>query len=354
MTKVVKRALYILCAVIMVTLVVGNGPLLAKDKPINLLLGTIDATRGPFSEATVKFAKDLEQRTEGRVKVNINWMMAKPSEMFEMAQNGLADIAWDTQTLMPGLFPLSEIFELPFVIPTAEIGTKAYIEYLKKGYVDKAYENNVKLLWTFASDAHNFIFNKKTITKADEFKGMKIGVGGSAQAKFIASLGGVPVGMPMPEMYTSLQKGIIDGTIFGFPMLVQFRLFEVGKYVMGPPMIAGQAMCVMNEAKWNKLPADIQKIIGGMSEQYAIEFARSWDGFSNMGKKLFLDNGGKMNDLNPEELNKVSIAIAPVWEGWIHEMTEKGYNGKKAVDDMYNILKGLGVENPAVGYKPSM
>lgn len=351
MKKAITKALVFIFVITVAIVLVGNRPLFAEAKPINLLFATFDAPFGPFSKVKMEFAKEVEEKTGGRVKVQIKWVMGKPGELFELTEKGVVDIGWDTQTLIPGLFPLTEIFELPFIIPTAEIGAKAIHEYMKRGFRDKAYDN-VKLLWTLTSDAHNILAKKKAITKLDDFKGMKLGVGGTKQTRFASLIGAVPVFMPMPEMYSSLQKGIIDATIFGFPMLHQFRLFEVGKYVMGPPMITGQIMCPMNKGKWNSLPADIQKIIDGMSYKYAIKSAQAWDLFSKRGQQKFLDTGGQMNTLSQEELNKLSKAAEPIWDEYINEITKKGFNGKKAVDDVYNILKELGVENPAVGYKP--
>ncbi len=89
-----------------------------------------------------------------------------------------------------------------------------------------------------------------------------------------------------------------------------------------------------------------------MTKKYCIENGRAWDAGCERGKKLFLDAGGRINELNASEINKANQLIQPMWEGWIAAMEKKGLPGKKAVDDMYAILKGLGVENPAIGYAP--
>jgi len=56
--------------------------------------------------------------------------------------------------------------------------------------------------------------------------------------------------------------------------------------------------------------------------------------------------------LSAADMEKVGKVVAPLWEKWIAEKEAKGLPGKKIVKDFYNILKGMGVENPFHGYKP--
>jgi TRAP-type C4-dicarboxylate transport system substrate-binding protein len=327
----------------------GGAQLLAQDKPIKLLYGTFDPPKAVFSEAAKRWGKELEAMTNGRVKVDFSWAMAKPGELYDLTKKGIIDIGLTIPVFSPGLFPLFQVVGLPFVIPTAEIGSKALNAYIDKGYVDKEHEN-VKVLFSYTVAADSIFTRKKSVTKMENIKGLKIHAGGPENSKRIELMGGVPVFIPYPEMYGAFQKGIIDGMVMGFAIMEIFRLFEVTQYAMEPPMGTGAVAVVMNKRKWNQLPANIQGIMDDLSKKHYIEFARAWDRGCDRGKKLFLDAGGKINELNPAELKKVSKAIEPIWEHWITAMEKKGMPGRMAVKDMYKIIKDLGVENPAVGY----
>ena len=74
MKTAIMKALLFISAITIATLLIGTGPLQAKDKPINLLFGDFDSKKGPFANVKANFAKELEERTGGRVKVQINWL----------------------------------------------------------------------------------------------------------------------------------------------------------------------------------------------------------------------------------------------------------------------------------------
>lgn len=349
MKKSSIKVILSLCVLTLTICAVGQIPLLAQDKPVKLLYGTFDPPMAVFSQAAARWGKELEAITNSRVKMDFSWGMAKPGEHHDLTKKGIIDIGMTVPVFSPGLFPFAQIVGLPFVFPTAEIGSKALNAYLNKGYVDKEHEN-VKVLFAYTVAADSIFTRNKGITSMNDIKGLKIHAGSPEHSKRVKLMGGAPVFIPYPEMYGAFQKGIIDGMVMGYAIMEVFRLFEVTKYEMRPPMGSGAVFIVMNKTKWNRLPADIQGIIDDLSKKHFIEFARAWDGGCDRGKKLFLDAGGQIKELSPAELKKVSKTIEPVWDQWITDMEKKGMPGRMAVKDMYMIIKDLGIENPAVGY----
>jgi TRAP-type C4-dicarboxylate transport system substrate-binding protein len=351
MKKVI--ATLILCFIVsaMGLLVITHSSWASQGKPIQLLYGTFDPPKNHFSQVWGNYAKELEERTGGRVQVRFNWAMDRPGAFLDLTQKGIIDFGWAIPTLHPGMFPLTGVVELPWVIPTCEISSKAINAYFEKGYLDKGYKD-VKVLWFGAMNSDYTLLGEKSVKRVEDFKGLKISAGGPIAGKRVKLMGGVPTFIPFPEQYGAIRKGIIDGTVMGFPMMEVFRLFEVSKNALAPPMGTGVYAITMNKKKWDSLPADIQGIMDDMSKKYMIEFARAWDAACLRGEKLFLDAGGQIHALNKEELEKVSNSIRPIWADWITATEKAGLPGKKAVSTMYTILQDLGISNPAVGYTP--
>ena len=351
MKKVIVKTGLLMCVLTMAIFIMGTPLSSAAGKPIKLLYGTFDPPKNMFSQAYENYAKELEDRTGGRVQIIYNWAMDKPGSFLELTEKGIIDLGFVIPTVYPGMFPLSSVVELPWVIPTAELATKAFNAYVDKGFLDKGYEG-VKVLWLGAMNSDYILLGKKPVKTMEDFKGMKICAAGPLIGKRVKLMGGVPTFVPFPEQYSAIQKGIIDGTVMAFSMMETWRLSEVSKNALAPPMGTGLIAIVMNKKRWDTLPSDIQGIMNDMSKKYRIEFARAWDSACKSGEKLFLESGGKIHELNQEELNKASNAIHPIWTDWIAAREKEGLPGEKAISVMYNILQELGVKNPAVGYTP--
>ena len=68
------------------------------------------------------WAKKIEEMTGGKVKVTMfpGGALGKASDHYSLAEKGIADIVYALQDYTPGRFPLTSVFELPFMIPSAE------------------------------------------------------------------------------------------------------------------------------------------------------------------------------------------------------------------------------------------
>lgn len=342
-----------LCSLVsIIFMVTGIQPTWAsKDKPIKILYGTFDPPQAIFSQVAKQWATELEEKTNGRVKVELSFGFGKPGEMYDMVTKGMIDVAQCIPGFTPGMFPYSEIVGLPFVIPTAEIGSKAITRFVEKGYKDRAY-NAVKPLFYFTCSGDSIITKKRAVKQIEDLKGLKIHAGGPQISDRIKLMGGIPVFIPYPELYGALEKGIVDGMVMGYAIMEIFRLHEVTNYNVEPPMGTGALVYVMNNRKWKKLPADIQQTIDELSQKYHLEYARAWDASCKRGKDLFRKAGGQEFTLDSEQISIVDQQVASIWEKWINGMEKRKLDGKKAVNEFYNILKDLGVENPAIGYTP--
>ena len=99
----------------------------------------------------------------------------------------------------------------------------------------------------------------------------------------------------------------------------------------------------MNKDTWNSLPSDIKAIIDDMSPEYSKQSGVLADEWKEKGKKLLMDEGAEINNLSPEEMNKVLSAVEPLWEAWLAEGDAKGLDRREMCQQLNDTLKGLGV-----------
>ena len=102
-------------------------------------------------------------------------------------------------------------------------------------------------------------FNTK-VSRPQELAGLKCRAS-STYLAFLKGLGVVPVIMPPTEMYTAVERGLIDGFAFNSPACVSFQMFEVVKYYINHPFWSGNISLFMNMDKWNSLPKRLQDLV---------------------------------------------------------------------------------------------
>jgi len=327
----------------------------AQNKPIKLLFAAFDPEPAQWGQAMKDWAKDLEERTKGRVKVDISWASAlgRPHDYYDFVKKGICDVAQVVPAFVPGMFPMSDVISLPFIVPTAEIGGKALMEFAKKGYLDKEFED-VKVLFLYTGIGDTVFTTSKPVKTLADVEGLKIIGAAPPICNRIKIMGSVPISMGSPmDLYPLLQKKTADGLVLNYPIIIAFKLQEVLKYSIEPGMGTGLSALMMNKKYYQKLPSDIQAILNEMAEKHAFNFAAAFDKRSDFAKDLFVKAGGQFTQWSPQDMAKMGDQFELIWKSWIEENEKKGLPARQALNDFYHILEDLGVENPAVGYRPS-
>jgi TRAP-type C4-dicarboxylate transport system substrate-binding protein len=104
--------------------------------------------------------------------------------------------------------------------------------------------------------------SKKPITNLSEFKGSKCAVIGRYFGRWIGAIGAVPVAAPGSERFTMLQTGVVDSSFNPIDLAYTFKDIEQAPYCLDPNLlVTAWISCWMNIKTFNKLPANVQKIL---------------------------------------------------------------------------------------------
>ena len=102
----------------------------------------------------------------------------------------------------------------------------------------------------------------KPIRTLEDLKGMKIRTPSAAQSAQLEALGATPIDMPVTQIYNNLDRGVIDATMIPMSAALDFKLIEVAKYfTIDAPLGRSPFLVAMNKARYDKLPADLRKVI---------------------------------------------------------------------------------------------
>lgn len=279
-----KRFIFALAA--LATLATSFAFMPAQADTIELKLSHFLPSSHPTQKDFLEpWAKELEERTNGQVKVTIypaGSAFGHVAKQFDQVRAGVVDISHGLTGFPRGRLPRTLIMDLPFLTKSSNAASRAlwdlYPEYLAEEY---------KGLKMMALHAHNpgLIHTKgKQVKTMDDMKGLRLRSPSAAISMMLKQLGATPVGLPPTQVYENLQKGVIDGNVFPFEAVHGFKLYEVLDYHLDAKAYATSFYFVMNEKKYTSLPADVQAVIDDMSgESLVAKFGPWWDSWDKPG-----------------------------------------------------------------------
>lgn len=288
----------------------------------------------------------IGKESGGKLKCQIYPAMqlgGTPAQLFDQARDGVADIIWTAATFQAGRFTKTEVFEMPFMISSAEKGSPALWDYIQKNSLDEF--KGVKLIATHFHDISPIHLSKKSVKTLEDLKGLKIRVPSRQSAKALAALGAVPVQMPAPAISEAIAKNVVDGATLPWESTTAFKLHEICKTHTEPaPGHAGIANTIMvfamNQAKYNSLSPELKKVIDQNSgRDTSVWVGKSWDSFSAQARKVAADRHNTINVLSDAEYKRWAKATESVDDEWVKEVGAKGANGKALLDDAKALLK---------------
>lgn len=334
------------------SLMFSNRPLIAAIAWLGVLaqgtspagaaefLVRLGSTNPPGSAADAEFeavARAIERESGGRIEV-----ASKPAggygkvpEMFAMVERGDIEMAVTVQGYSPGRFLQSSVMELPRMFKNSVAGTKAMMALYKEGLLDKDF-TTVKLLGLYVLEPYPIFTTGKKIETVRQFRGLRIRAPSITVGLALSKLGAIPLGMPSQMVGDTLASNALDALSIGWTSLLNTKglggkpLADQVSVAVDAKFAAPALMLVMNRAKWEALPADLQAIVAKYSPALSDGGAAARETADLASKKKVLADGRvtaiSFSDAQIAELNRV---VTPAIDDWKAGMAKRGLDGEK-------------------------
>src|SRR5512145_336831 len=235
----------------------------------------------PVTDGVTKvWAKQVEDATQGRVKVEIIAPLGAPPAHLDLVRNGVADVTNITTAYTAGRFVLMGGLEMPFMSDRNSAMSLGAQRTYDKFFRQANEFEGLKFGGIAMVGPYQIYTTKKQISTIDEFKGQKIREAGGVTKAVVEALGATPFFAPAPQTYDVLSKGVGDGVLFPPESIPGFKVTSAIKYglhVDGGFNQAVQAL-IINEAKWKALSPQDQAAIGKLlGEHTARLWGELWD-----------------------------------------------------------------------------
>jgi TRAP-type transport system periplasmic protein len=265
-----------------------------------------------------------------------------PPQLVDRVKDGVDDLVITLPGYTAGRFPSTEVFELPFMTNSAEVGARATWDYMNKHSAKEFV--GTKLLATWVHDEGYVHTNGKQVKTLADFTGMKMRAPTRQTNKLLAALGASPVGMPLPAIPDAVSKGTIDGFLLPWEVMPSLKLQEMVKFhsetdPSRPALYSAVFVFAMNQAKYDSLPADLKKVIDNNSgAALSQQIGKTWDGSQAAGRKAAQDRGNSFYMIPASELDNWVKASAPLYDEWVADMDKRGANGKALLAEARELL----------------
>lgn len=237
----------------------------AQDRTYELKVSMVITEDDTIYKGYEKFKEGVEERTNGKVKVELYpaGILGGDEEILEQIALG-AGICVNTDAGRLGVWvPEIGILLCPYLTDTVEEMQKLLKSSLAKEWFEKLRKEKgfVVLAFNWYAGARHFI-TKKPISKPEDLEGLKIRTPGApVWQETIRVLGATPVALPWTEVYTALQQGVIDGAEAQHPATYGSKLYEVAKYITLTGHIQLWNAPVVGEKWFSQLPPEYQQIL---------------------------------------------------------------------------------------------
>ncbi len=285
------------------------------------------------------FAGKVKELSSGRMEIRVHpaSSLYPGPELIPAVVDGRAEIAPVLAAYLTDLMLEMGVLELPFMTGSLEQHRQA-AEKLRPFYAERMARVGLKMLTVHAWPSQQLFSNAPVRTLAD-WKGKKLRVYGAESADMVRVLGGAPVSIPFGEVYTALQRGVVDGAVTSATNAEPMKFFEVAKY-LNYWYFSGASLewLAVNQKAWDALPPDLQRVV--LDALKAVRFedkewedAAAWDARARARAQ---ELGMQVIDPPREELARAREQAQAAWKTWARRT---GAAGQQALE---LALKALG------------
>lgn len=297
------------------------------------------ATDDRLENSLLEFKSTVEEKSDGRLIIETypNSQLGGEREILESVQMGSVEMAVLSTAPFAGFYDKMQILDLPYIFENEKISDLVLDgEFGDNLFEDMLTETGIRGLAWGENGIRHMATNDKAIETPDDVKGLKIRTQENpVHMDMIEEFGGSPTPIAFPELYSSLQQGVIDGYENPFSLIVGMRFYEVTDYITLTSHVNGVYAFIANDEAFTELPEDLQVILN--------EEATNWSDIERQmnreqeeeGRKTIEEAGTEIIELTDEQIDEFRKASAPVLEEHIGDIGQELYDElQEAIDNV--------------------
>ncbi len=270
----------------------------------------------PTTQGALRFAELVEERTEGRILIDVQWggKLGDEKSVIDQLQFGGIDFTRASISPLASYVPLLNVLQMPFLyrddehmwsVLHSEIGDTCMAAF--EG------SNLVPLSW-YDAGARNFYNSRYPIRTLEDMKGLKIRVQESdMMIGMVRLLGADGVAIPYGDVYSSLETGVIDGAENNWPSYESTGHAKVAGYYTVDEHTRVPELQLCSQITWEKLSPEDRQIIRECAAESAEYERELWQEREKLSRERLEAEGCESYYLPQEERDRFREAVAPLY-----------------------------------------
>ncbi len=285
------------------------------------------------------WAKSISEASGGRIQINIfpGSQLGAAPDHYDMARDGVVDIAFINPGYQPGRFPIIAAGEIPFTIGNAKGGSQAFDEWYRQ-YAAKEM-GDTYFCMAHLHDPGTLHGKSGPILVPTDLNGKKIRPAHGTMARLISSLGAGSVQVPAGEMRDLVTSGGADMTASPWNSIYTFGLQDVTTHHLDMPFYVTTFAFVMNKAKIDGLAPEDRKVIDDhCTSEWAGKMSAGWADAEFAGRQKMIDAGHTMYKPNAEQVKMWVDATGSLQGDWAKAAAGKGVDAAEVWKSLMDKL----------------
>lgn len=315
-----RLALIGICMVgLLLVLSLGNKYMRSKEpQPEYVFLYAENQTPDyPTTLGALEFARLVEEQTQGRIRILVRseGELGTEKEVIKQMEYGGIDFARVSISQLAEHVPKLNVLQMPYLYEDSLHMWRVLDGEIGTDFLQIAQECDLVGLSWYDAGARNFYTTGKPITCLEDMQGMYIRVQESEMmASMVEALGAKAMQIGYADVYSSLEKGVVDGAENNWPSYEAMQHYEVAEYYTIDEHTRVPEMQICSKHTWDKLSLEEQEIIKSCAQQSALYERELWAERETQAKQKALAAGVKVTELSVAEKKRFREAMTQLYQ----------------------------------------
>lgn len=293
----------------------------------------------PTTLAGLRFAQLVEERTQGRIQIQVRpeGVMGSETEVIRQMQYGGIDFARVSIAQMSDFIPEMNVLQLPYLyedsahmwrVLDGEIGDR-FLQYPEESGL-------IGLSW-YDAGARSLYCSNRPVRTLEDMQGLRIRVQeAEMMSDMMNALGASAVQIPYDQVYEALERRQVDGAENNWSSYEAMQHYEVARYYTVDEHIRIPEMQICAQHTWELLPEEDRKIIRECARESALYERELWTEHERAARENALRGGIEEIYLSDAEKEKFKAAMEPIYQQYyaeygkdIEEIAAQGKKGQE-------------------------
>lgn len=307
-----------------------EGEVVGDHGSHTLRMGIGLAESSPQYLSSQYFGEILEQRTDGRITVNVfpNSQLGDDVQMMEMLQTGTLDMTYPSSSATTGYVEELAAFDLPFLLPSREAAVAVMQSDVAQSMLDAFDGTGLKAL-AFSENGYRQLSNSaRPVASPEDVAGMDVRglsvrtMENPVHLAIWEALGANPTPMAFGELFSAMEQGVVDGQENPWSTILTSNFHEVQDYGTETRHVYTPFIMMLSERTWERMAPEYQELVleaARQSAEYEIQLSAEYDDWS---RDQLAERGMEITRLDDEQLAAFQEAVQPVYDEWAPRIGE--------------------------------